>query len=335
MLDAKLALETLLELTRALRGGRPLEEALGEVTRAAVRLLSANHASLRLLDDSGEHLLAAVRSGAGSDRPALSFRRGEGVLGWVVDHGEAVLLQDARHDARFKRNPAKQGFVVGSLMVVPMLAAGRVFGALSCSSDRTDAFSEEELQLLQLLANCSVPPIEKARLERLAVIDPHTLAYRQTYLLPRLEEELGRASRYATPLSLLFLDLDHFKNINDSYGHAAGDRVLRTFADRVRQSIRLSDLLIRRGGEEFVVVLPNMPLDGAKAAAERIRAHIENTRFVIGDDQSITQTVSIGVAQWDGVELAAHLEERADQAMYAAKTLGRNRVCLSTPPTNP
>ena len=191
------------------------------------------------------------------------------------------------------------------------------------------------MQLLQLLANCSVPPIEKARLERLAVIDPHTLAYRQTYLLPRLEEELGRASRYATPLSLLFLDLDHFKNINDSYGHAAGDRVLRTFADRVRQSIRLSDLLIRRGGEEFVVVLPNMPLDGAKAAAERIRAHIENTRFVIGDDQSITQTVSIGVAQWDGVELAAHLEERADQAMYAAKTLGRNRVCLSTPPTNP
>ena len=86
---------------------------------------------------------------------------------------------------------------------------------------------------------------------------------------------------------------------------------------------------------EWDTVNPLRVYARSKAAAERIRAHIENTRFVIGDDQSITQTVSIGVAQWDGVELAAHLEERADQAMYAAKTLGRNRVCLSTPPTNP
>jgi two-component system cell cycle response regulator len=331
MVDARDALDTLLELTRALRGERPLEEALGEVTRAAVRLLHANHASLRLLDETGEHLLASVRFGAGADLPPLRFLRGEGIIGWVVEHGEPVLLDDARNDVRFKRKLVRQGFVVGSLVAVPMLAGGRVFGVLSASSERTGAFSEEDSQLLQLLANCSVPPIEKARLERLAVIDPHTLAFRQTYLLPRLEEEMGRSTRYAAPLSILFMDLDHFKNVNDSHGHAVGDRVLRSFADRVRQSVRLSDLLVRRGGEEFVLVLPNMPLDGATAAAERIRASIESEPFATGPDMTVSQTVSIGVAEWNGTESAAKLEERADSAMYAAKEQGRNRVCVSTP----
>jgi len=331
MLDPKVALETLLDLTRDLRGERPLEEALAEVTRAAVSLLRANHASLRLLDESGENLLAAVRSGAGADHPALRFRRGEGVIGWVIEKGQPVLLDDARKDVRFKRKLMRQGFIIGSMVAVPMLAGGRVFGVLSASSERTNAFSEEDEQLLQLLANCAVPPIEKGRLERLAVIDPHTMAFRQTYLIPRLEEEMVRSLRYATPISMLFMDLDRFKRVNDTYGHAAGDRVLRAFTDRVRQSVRMCDVLVRRGGEEFVLVLPNMPLDAAVTAAERIRVAIGTKPIAAGAELSLTQTVSIGVAEWNGIETAAELEERADGAMYAAKQQGRDRVCASRP----
>lgn len=331
MLDAKVALETLLELTRDLRGERPLEEALSEVTRATVRLLRANHASLRLLDESGEHLLAAVRHGAGSDHPALRFRRGEGIIGWVVESGQPVRLDDARADTRFKKKLGSQGFIIGSMVAVPMLAGGHVFGVLSASSERTGAFTDEDEQLLQLLANCAVPPIEKARLERLAVIDPQTMAFRQTYLMPRLNEEMGRSVRYAAPLSLLFMDLDHFKRVNDSHGHAAGDRVLRAFADRVRNNVRVSDVLVRRGGEEFVLILPNMPLDGATTAAERIRGAISERAIAAGSDLAIQQSVSIGVAEWDGTETAAAFEERADGAMYAAKQSGRNRVCVSRP----
>ncbi len=331
MVDARVALDTLLELTRGLRGERPLEEALEEVTLAAVRLLRANHASLRLLDETGENLLSSVRSGAGSDQPPLRFRRDEGLIGWVVEHAHPALLKDVHKDSRFKQSIPRQGFEIGSMVAVPMLAAGRVFGVLSASSERTNAFSEEDEQLLQLLANCSVPPIEKARLERLAVIDPQTMAFRQTYLLPRLEEEMGRSTRYANPLSILFMDLDHFKLVNDSHGHAAGDRVLRAFADRVRQSVRLCDVLVRRGGEEFVLVLPNMPLNSAVSAAERVRSAIEATEFQAGADLTWRQTVSIGVAEWDGSEGAAELEERADGAMYAAKQQGRNKVCASRP----
>lgn len=329
MVDAKVALQTLLELTRDLRGERPLEEALEEVTRAAVRLLRANHASLRLLDETGEHLLAAVRSGAGTEHPALRFRRGEGVIGWVIEEGKPARLHDARNDARFEHKVVQQGFVIGSMVAVPMLAAGRVFGVLSASSEQIDAFTEEDEQLLQLLANCAVPPIEKGRLERLAVIDPHTMAFRQSYLMPRLEEEMGRSRRYATPVSILFMDLDRFKRVNDTHGHAAGDRVLRAFADRVRQNVRLSDVLVRRGGEEFVLLLPNMPLEGATAAAERIRRSVSSEPIRAGGDLLLTQTVSVGVAEWDGTETAAELEERADTAMYAAKQQGRDRVCVS------
>ncbi len=331
MVDARVALETLLDLTRGLRGERPLEEALAEVTRAAVRLLRANHASLRLLDESGQHLLAAVRSGAGSEVPALRFRRGEGIIGWVSEHGQCVRLDDARNDPRFKRKLSRQGFIIGSMIAVPMLAGGRVFGVLSVSSEHTNAFIEEDEQLLQLLANCAVPPIEKGRLERLAVIDHHTMAFRHSYLLPRLEEEMVRAQRYASPLSILFMDLDYFKRINDSHGHAAGDRVLRAFADRVRSNVRMCDLLVRRGGEEFVLVLPNMAADGARAAAERIRAAVSEQPIDGGAELFIRQTVSIGVAEWNGTESAAALEERADESMYAAKQQGRDRVRVSCP----
>lgn len=331
MLDPRVALETLLELTRELRSDRPLEEALGEVTRAALRLLRANHASVRLLDESGERLLAAVRSGAGVNQRPLQFRSGEGVLGWVASQGKSLLLHDARRDPRFKRKLAPQGFLIGSMVGVPMWSGGRVIGVLSVSSERTNVFDDEDEQLLQLLANCAVPPIEKARLERLAVVDAQTMAFRQTYLLPRLREEMSRAVRHALRLSILFMDLDHFKDVNDAHGHAVGDRVLRAFADRVRLNVRLADVLVRRGGEEFVLVLPNMPLDGAVAAAERIRTGLDEEPIDLGEGLSISQTVSIGVAEWDGTESAEALEERADGAMYAAKQQGRNRTCPSTP----
>ena len=292
---------------------------------------AANHASLRLLDETGDQLLAAVRSGVGTEHPALRFRRGEGVIGWVIEEGKPVRLHDARNDARFKRKLPQQGFIIGSMVAVPMLAGGRVFGVLSASSERIGAFTEEDEQLLQLLANCAVPPIERGRLERLAVIDPHTMAFRQSYLIPRLEEEMGRSQRYAVAVSILFMDLDEFKRVNDTHGHAAGDRVLRAFADRVRQTVRLCDVLVRRGGEEFVLLLPNMPLEGATAAAERIREAIANKPIRAGGELHLTQTVSIGVAEWDGTESAPELEERADGAMYAAKQQGRNRVCVSRP----
>src|SRR5690606_33029600 len=122
------------------------------------------------------------------------------------------------------------------------------------------------------------------------------------YEMPRLEEEISRSIRYETPLSLLMLDLDHFKRVNDRFGHEIGDRVLEEFADRVRSATRRHDVFIRRGGEEFVLIMPTTEAPEAMAVAERIRQGIADTPFEVTEEAPIVQTVSIGVATWDRKE---------------------------------
>jgi diguanylate cyclase (GGDEF)-like protein len=157
-----------------------------------------------------------------------------------------------------------------------------------------------------------------AELEHLATTDSHTLAFNRRYFEPRLREEMERARRMATTLSLLLMDLDHFKRVNDRFGHAIGDRVLRNFADGVREKVRTIDIFVRRGGEEFVLLMPATAMDEALRVADRIR--------IATPTRALYTTVSIGVATWDGREDADSFEQRADGALYQAKREGRNRV---------
>jgi diguanylate cyclase (GGDEF)-like protein len=137
---------------------------------------------------------------------------------------------------------------------------------------------------------------------------------------------MDRARRRSEPLSVLLIDLDHFKRVNDVHGHAVGDAVLRSFAEKTRELVRAADVLIRRGGEEFVLIMPGAFEVDAQNIGERIREALDLTPLRLRDGVSIRQTVSIGVATWDGVESPELLDERADLAMYEAKREGRNRV---------
>src|SRR5262249_31837187 len=157
----------------------------------------------------------------------------------------------------------------------------------------------EDQLLLRLLANCSAPPIERARLRRLAMFDDITMAFNHRYLVPRLVEEMERASRSGGDLSLLYMDLDHFKSLNDRFGHAVGDVVLRMFADRVRKAVRRVDVLIRRGGEEFVLIMPATNAAQAHATANRIQQVLANDELELDGGLRLRQTVSIGVGTWD------------------------------------
>ena len=323
--DSHRAIEVLLELTKQLTEERPLEDSLHDVTEAAVRLIGADHASIRLLDGTRLSLLAGARSGSATDARPMEFHRGEGVLGWVVDNNEGVRLDDALSDDRFVVLSG-QGFTVRSLVVEPMWSSGEIIGVLSVSSPHLAAFSLEDQLLVRLLANCSVPPIERARLRRLALYDDMTMAYNHRYLAPRLGEEIERAKRSAGSVCILLMDLDHFKTVNDEHGHACGDQVLRLFADRVRANVRRADVLIRRGGEEFVLIMPATSDDQMGfATATRIQQNLSSDPFEVSGIR-LAQTVSIGVANWDGRESQEGLEIRADLAMYEAKRLGRNRV---------
>ena len=141
-----------------------------------------------------------------------------------------------------------------------------------------------------------------------------------------LQEEVIRAARYNTPLSISMVDIDHFKQVNDTYGHAAGDEALRTIAARLREQIRHPDTLGRYGGEEFLIVLPNSELNAAQEQASRLCAHIRTLQVEAAKQKLISMTVSIGVAQFkNGQEDWEQFLHRADTAMYAAKNGGRNR----------
>lgn len=162
-----------------------------------------------------------------------------------------------------------------------------------------------------------------------ARFDALTGLVNRRHFLERLDGELHRAARFGLPCSVAILDIDHFKSVNDQYGHAAGDAVLRTFAQTLGKCLRSTDLAARFGGEEFVVLMPQTPIEGATDLAERIRVAVLSDVVPCGGD-GLQISVSVGVAQWSG-ENPEQLIARADNAMYAAKSAGRNRVCASPP----
>ncbi|WP_372972354.1 diguanylate cyclase [Marinobacter sp.] len=170
------------------------------------------------------------------------------------------------------------------------------------------------------------------RLSELATLDPLTGQFNRRETERILQEELVRAERYGRQLAVLWVDLDHFKRVNDSWGHAIGDKVLRTVSLRLADSVRTVDTLGRFGGEEFLVVLPEMSVAEACDTAERLRRRVASEPVPVAAEQSLEMTVSIGVAVYpDHGESADELCNRADKAMYLAKSLGRNRTEVYTP----
>ena len=164
----------------------------------------------------------------------------------------------------------------------------------------------------------------------LAITDPLTGLYNRRYLDSHLRSVVSRAVGTAKPVCLLLFDIDYFKGINDSYGHDAGDDVLRDFSDRIRRGVRGIDLVARYGGEEFVLVMPDTDGSFAATVAERLRSDVEKVPFTTKSGFTFPVTVSIGLAEWHGpAESADALIRRADQALYAAKHAGRNRVVAS------
>jgi diguanylate cyclase (GGDEF)-like protein len=164
---------------------------------------------------------------------------------------------------------------------------------------------------------------------RLSTVDGLTQIFNKRYFVETLERELSRARRYDRPLALMMFDIDHFKRCNDTYGHRAGDHVLRHMADLVRQRSRKVDVIARYGGEEFAVVLPEIDLAGAAQFGEGLRRMIEEEEFVF-EGRRIPLAISVGVADLEpGVANADDLIKKADARLYRAKQGGRNRVVAS------
>ena len=190
------------------------------------------------------------------------------------------------------------------------------------------------LAIIYLVARSFITDLRTAetKLVEMATQDFLTGLLNRRETFRRLDEELQRSRRLATPFSVLLLDLDHFKQVNDVHGHSAGDLVLQAVAAALRQGVRPYDLCCRYGGEEFLVILPETALEDAAGIAERLRRDIENLKITAAKETALQITASIGAAALLGHETIDQLIARADEAMYNAKSTGRNRVCLAEPP---
>jgi len=246
---------------------------------------------------------------------------------WIFERHTPLLVKDIVEDFRFEKLSAPPG--IRSLIGVPLIQEGKVLALLSLESSHPNLFTEDDLRLLSLMADISSIAWKNAQLFRqkqeLTITDELTGLYLQNFFKERLTEEIGRARRFSTDLSLLMIDLDWFKRYNDRYGHQAGDEIISVLAGIFRDNTRETDLVARYGGEEFAILMPRTSYSDAYTCAEKIRQSVEKRSFNF-ENQRFNITVSVGVAAHvPGID-ANRLISLADEALYRAKQEGRNRV---------
>jgi diguanylate cyclase (GGDEF)-like protein len=260
-----------------------------------------------------------------------------GVARWVMERGEEFVSADLGHDLRVADRS------IATVVAFPLSCRGRRVGAL-VGLDRVPSAHEPRLapvvlRALRVLLEPASVALDNAlllkRAEALSVTDDLTHLYNSRYLNQVLRRETKRASRSGRPLSLLFLDLDGFKTINDTYGHLSGSRALVEAAAVIRASARETDVAARFGGDEFALVLPETGGQGALAVGERVRERIAAHRFLAGDGLDLHLTVSVGVATLPDVAASPdELVQAADAAMYRVKDRGKNGIETAAPPAD-
>jgi diguanylate cyclase (GGDEF)-like protein len=327
-------LQALNDIGRALTSTLELPEVLRLVMERAQELLKASRFSLLLLDEEARELRFEIASGPGAERLAsLRLPVGEGIAGWVAREGQPVLIGDATRDPRFSaRYDDISGHTSRSLIAVPLVSKGRTLGVIEVVTGPGEReLSAEDLLTVRTLADHAALAIENAqafeRIRDLTIVDDHTGLFNARHLLRVLEAEVTRSERYGRPFSLVFIDLDHFKQVNDAHGHQAGSAALREVGEVLRAGLRETDIPTRYGGDEYVILLPEADREQAMGVAERLRAAVAEHRFLSDRGLSVRLTASLGVATWplDG-RRAEELLGRADAAMYVVKGRSRDAV---------
>jgi len=307
---------------------------------AAVHRLAVALSGTAGLPDVGRvilrHMVGALRTGGA----ALAVSGGAVPFGIVATYGDsrhatAVLRAAIRGRGELDQAQASTGRV----LIHEITAGGKVL-AIACLTDRLDnaPFTRGDIAVLQALAAPAALALEREAIRaagevyaRAAAIDPVSGLFNRRHFQSRLEEELQRASRRDTTVALLMIDLDDFKRINDTYGHAAGDATIRAVATIIRRAVRHFDICTRYGGEEFAVVMPDSGEATATTVAERIRSRIAAWRSNEAHFKGLQITTSIGFALSDPSTSMDDLLARADRALYEAKEAGKNQVRVAEP----
>lgn len=325
------------EVGKALTSTLDVKEILSRITEAVSGVVKAKATSLMIYNPeqnsletvaghnlSPEYMVAAKkireRAKDSPSRRAIAERR-------------AVAIDDIQKASLFtpwRQIAAKEGYQ--ALITIPLILPQRVIGVINVYLSEVHHFSEDEIKLLHVFAHQAAIAVENARLyeetKQMAITDELTQLYNRRYFYEQLAMEIRRFKRYGRAFSLLMMDLDHFKEYNDKYGHLAGDEVLRQLGKILRGNSRDVDIVSRYGGEEFAIILHETSLEAAMAQAERLRVLVQIKLKESGKIKGKGLTISIGVGTWDeDMKKPQELVSIADKALFLAKSKGRNRCC--------
>ena len=332
----RLRIDQLSALYRISKAGEAgaLGATLNSMLEITAEVLPQGQCAILLLDETGEHLRVAAGQGYQASVRFLEIPIGQGITGRCAMSRETQVVHDLDTlNEGVEYIPGVPG--ARSEVAVPLIADGQLIGVFNAESVAPRAFAEDHVQTLTVIARQVAEVIRSAQLlettHRLAVTDALTGLFNRRHFNQQLEDNVRRATRYEEPLALIFLDVDHFKLVNDKFGHQVGDRCLQELAETLRESVRDSDQLARIGGEEFAILLIRADRDLAVSIAERVRSRIDD--LVLEEDAALPLdlTASLGLAFFreDGDDPKS-LMRSADRALYMAKRLGRNRVVLAS-----
>jgi len=335
LLGTKRELQFFDEISRILNSDMELDNMLVEIMKKTKHMVDASSWSIFLLEEeTGEFVLEKKdeKKKKGSNQKKPRLKPGEGIAGWVVKEGIPLIVPDVSHDERFMSRADRKGErKAQSLICVPVKSKERVIGVMEFAKRAENPFTKDDLDLLVKLMDYAALSIERVslyhKMAELAITDDLTKLFNSRYLNRTIEVEIHRCERSRTSVSLIFMDIDYFKQVNDHHGHLVGSKLLVEVSQLLIRSLRSIDIVARYGGDEFVVVLPQTPPDVAAKVAERIRKAIAQNTFLKKDGYIIKITASFGVSSYpESAKTKEELLKLADEAMYRVKNYTRNGV---------
>lgn len=338
MEEDKKRLEKIVDITSAISSTLDIKEVFNIIVTKVAEATDAVRCSIMLIVKENEGYVLASHDNPGLKELRLDLSRYPEIKEVISTKCPLALNDMLNHPLMKEVREYIKGLKDMSLLVVPIVFNDEVLGTLCLRSHRKNmGFTGKEIDFCRIVANASFHALKNAKLfdkvtrekeflKEISVKDHLTALYNHNYFYTRLEEEFDRAVRYEAPLSLIMMDIDDFKRINDLYGHRVGDNVLKELAALIKRGVRKTDIVSRYGGEEFSVILPHTMLKGALDEAERMRSLIECHTYAGLIKEKITMSLGVASFPTKGVMNSGDLVNMADNALYKAKAGGRNRV---------
>ena len=325
------------ELGKALTSSLQLDQVLRTIMEKIDEFLRPDNWSLLLLDEAKQELYFELAVGKASQAlKDVRVKLGQGIAGWVAQHGEVVIVPDTSKDTRFfGKVDEKTKMETRSIVAVPVKFRDTCLGVIeliNCVGPQ--GFDPKDLKLLEALSDFAAIALENARhvkrIHELTIKDDCTSLYNARHMGFILDTEIYRSQRYNYEFSIVFIDLDYFKQVNDTHGHLVGSRLLAEMGDALKTNCRLIDFAFRYGGDEFVILLPQTSKENAINVARRLHKLIRDTIWLTKEGLNIRITPSVGLAAYPAdAKTKEGLLHLADEAMYLVKNTSRNDVAAA------